>query len=105
MLLGKERLGSAPTHSPVEFRPPPVDPPGALLLADLGDRNLLFSEANQSIYELSDLSASVWRSLDKGLNAAQIVRDLVATGLDREEAERAVEETMVERRKLSAADT
>ena len=105
MLLGKERAGNAPPHPPEDFLPFPGHASGAFVLADLDGRKLLFSEANQAIYEMSDLSASVWRSLDKGLSTAEIARELVATGLDAEKAEGAIEVTMVERRRFSAVTT
>ena len=59
-------------------------------IAVLDGRNLGFSEAAQAIYELNDLAAYVWRSLDSGLSAAAIAGELVGTGLDQGEAESAV---------------
>jgi hypothetical protein len=64
---------------------------GALIHAALGDRNLVFSEEHQAVYELDDLAAYVWRSLDTGVSADQIVCEIINTGVDPEQAESAVE--------------
>ena len=102
MLLGKERAGSTQSQPPHGYPKSSGHDPAGFVLADLDDRNLLFSEADQAIYELSDLAASVWRSLDEGLNAVEVVRELMAAGLHSYQAEHAVKATMLERRKLSA---
>lgn len=62
----------------------------APILAVVGDRNLVFSEANQAIYELGDLAAYIWRSLDAGLSADQIIGELFEAGVDPAEAKFAV---------------
>jgi hypothetical protein len=64
---------------------------GALIHAVLGDRKLVFSEGHQAVYELDDLAAYVWRSLDTGMSADQIVREIIETGVGRDQAESAVE--------------
>src|SRR5689334_3498689 len=58
----------------------------ALLLEVLGDRNLVFSEAQQAVYELSDIAAHAWRSLNDGMSEAQALDDMVTRGIDREQA-------------------
>ena len=63
---------------------------GAWTLALVGGRHLLFSEAGQAIHELSDLSAYVWRSVDAGLSAAEMEGELVASGIDTDQARAAV---------------
>lgn len=63
---------------------------GASVLAALGDRNLVFSEERQAVYELDDLAAYVWRSLESGMSADQIVREIIETGVDRAKAKSAV---------------
>ena len=75
--------------------PQPCDP-GTSVLAALGDRNLVFSEDRQAIYELHDLAAFVWRCLDEGLSPDQIVHNLVDTGVARDEARRSVTATLEE---------
>lgn len=64
---------------------------GALNFAVLGDRNLAFSEGRQAVYELDDLAAYVWRSVDAGMSADQIVREIIDTGVGHDQAESAVE--------------
>lgn len=76
---------------------------GALILAAFDNRTLLFSEAHQTVYELNDFAAHVWRSLDAGRSAAGIVRKLTDNGLDRDQAERAVEVTVEQRRRFQVA--
>jgi hypothetical protein len=61
------------------------------ILVALGDRNLLFNEDRQAIYDLDDLSAYVWRSLDAGMSADQIKREIIGRGMDRDQTESAVE--------------
>jgi hypothetical protein len=61
-----------------------------LVLAVLDARNLLFSESEQSLYELDDFSAYVWRSLDSGLSPEQIAGEVIEAGTDIEAAEKAV---------------
>ena len=61
-----------------------------MVLAVLDARNLLFSESAQSLYELDDFSAYVWRSLDSGLSPEQIVREVIEAGTDSAAAEKAV---------------
>lgn len=73
---------------------------GASILARLGDRHLVFSEDNQSIHELSDLAAYVWRSLDAGMASVDIARELNGTGVNQGEAARTVATTIDELRAL-----
>jgi len=61
-----------------------------LVLSILDSRNLLFSEVAQSIYELDDFSAYVWRSLDSGLSPQQIVGEIIQDGGDPKAMEVAV---------------
>lgn len=61
-----------------------------MVLAVLDSRNLLFNEAAQSIYELDDFSAYVWRSLASGLSPEQISEEVVQDGDDPEAVENAV---------------
>ena len=56
----------------------------------LGERNLIFSEAQQAVYELDDLAAYVWTSRDAGMTTDGIVRELIATGVDPNQAESSV---------------
>lgn len=63
---------------------------GASILAALGDRHLAFSEQHQAIYELDDLAAYVWRSLDAGMSVDQIVREIIESGVGSAEAKSAV---------------
>ncbi|MDQ3139111.1 MAG: hypothetical protein M3Q15_00080 [Pseudomonadota bacterium] len=76
-----------------------------MILAVVGDRNLVFSEAHQAIHELSDLAAYVWRSLDAGMSAGGIVRELIDTGVDPDQAESTVGVTLEELRTLRTATT
>ena len=69
---------------------PELYPDDALILAVLDQRNLLFSEARQAVYELDDLSAHVWRCLDSRLAPEQIVADMVQAGAEKAEAAKAV---------------
>jgi len=69
---------------------PELYPDDALILAVLDQRNLLFSEARQAVYELDDLSAHVWRCLDSGLAPEQIVADMVQAGAEKAAAANAV---------------
>ena len=55
----------------------------ALTFGILGDRKLVFSESRQAIYELSDISADAWQSLDGGVGGAEVDAGLVACDLDR----------------------
>ena len=77
----------------------------APILAVVGDRNLVFSGAHQAIYELSDLAAYVWRSLDGGMSAAGIAGELIGTGVDPGEAQCAVTVTLEEVRRLRSLIT
>ena len=78
---------------------------GRPTLAVLGDRNLLFSEAHQAVYELNGLAAYVWSSLDAGMTAAAIVRELIAAGFDPDQAESGVAVTLEKSQALRAAST
>lgn len=60
------------------------------VLRTLGQHNLLFSEVDQRVYELDDLTAFVWKSLQKGMLTEVIVEELIAAGLDGEAATCAV---------------
>ena len=71
----------------------------------VGDRTLIFSEARQAIYELSDLAAYVWRSLDAGMSADGISSELVRTGVDPDEAQGAVADTLEQIRTLRTTTT
>jgi hypothetical protein len=73
---------------------------GAITLAMLGARNLAFSEEHQAVYELDDLTALAWHSLDAGMSADKIVHELVGTGMVQEQAEIAVETALWELRAL-----
>ena len=74
--------------------------PSAPALAVVDGRTLVFSEAAQAVYEINDLAAYVWRSLDGGLSVADLVGELVGTGLDPTEAERTVRLTLEQVRPL-----
>lgn len=76
---------------------------GALIFAVLGDRNLVFSEERQAVYMLDDLTAFAWRSLEAGMNADQMAREITDTGVDRDQAESAVESALDELRTLRHA--
>src|SRR5688572_29497979 len=67
-------IDSMPLHGDREATPPS--------LQVLAGRNLLFSEAEQSVYELNDIAAYVWRSLDQGLTAEATIAELVHVGAD-----------------------
>lgn len=64
------------------------------MLVCLGARNLLFSEADQAVYELNDLAAYAWRSLETGMRADAIAGELIATGVDPDEARSTVAATV-----------
>ena len=64
------------------------------MLASVGNRNLLFSEAQQAVYELNDPAAYVWRSLDTGMNAVEMVRELIGIGVDADQAESIVADSL-----------
>ena len=53
---------------------------------EFAGRNLLFSEDRQAIYQHDDVTAHVWRSIERGLDTVQIVEDLVAQGIGIEHA-------------------
>jgi hypothetical protein len=63
----------------------------ASILAVIADRNLVFNEEQQAVYELDDLAAYVWRSFDAGMRPDQIVREINLVGVDHHQATRAVE--------------
>jgi len=92
-----QRVAPASRRSARNIRPEPAN------LAALGDRNLLFNEAHQAVYELNDLAAYVWRSLDTGMGEGAIVRELIETGLDPDQAGSAVLATLQELRTLHTA--
>jgi hypothetical protein len=56
----------------------------------LDDRNLAFSERRQAVYELSDVAAHAWRSLEDGMTAAEVVDNLVRAGVDRDQVASAI---------------
>jgi hypothetical protein len=66
-------------------------PHEALVFATLGDRNLVFSEARQAVYELSETAAHLWRSLDDGRSGSDLLRELIEGGIDGDQAASAVE--------------
>jgi len=53
---------------------------------ELAGRNLLFCEDRQAIYQYDDVTASIWRSIERGLDPVRIVEDLVAQGIGVEHA-------------------
>ena len=77
---------------------------GALLLRSLGGRHLLFNEPHQTICELDDLAAYVWRSLDSGLNPDRMVREMVEAGMPPAEAASAISARLTELEGIRAAD-
>ena len=56
----------------------------------LGERELIFDEARQAIYEVDAIAAHVGRSLNMGMGAEQIARELVDHGFNPDGAEQAV---------------
>lgn len=60
------------------------------MLRALGPRNLLFSESRQAVYELDELAAFVWRSLDSGMSPDLLVREMIEAGMGGDEARCAV---------------
>jgi hypothetical protein len=71
-----------------------------LMLASLGVRHLVFSEARQAIYELNELAAFVLKSLDAGMDVDAIAHELAETQLDPDHAESAVAATLDQLRLL-----
>jgi hypothetical protein len=63
---------------------------GRFALRVLAGRNLLFSEARQAIYDLNDVAAYVWQSLEEGLRPDAMVAELVAAGGNVDDARSAV---------------
>ena len=76
-------------------------PAGAWILSSLGDHQLLFSEADQAVYEVDDLTAHVCSSLERGLSPRLIIDELVDAGLAAGHAKAAVTERL---RQLGAVD-
>ena len=70
------------------------------MLKRLAGRNLLFSEVQQSIYELDDLCAFVWFARRRGLTPMAIVDEMVSEGTDRTLAEDLVGKCMNQLRRL-----
>jgi hypothetical protein len=56
----------------------------------LAGRNLLFSETQQRIYELDNLGAYLWRSMEEGLSPDAMVLELAEAGADVQDARSAV---------------
>jgi hypothetical protein len=56
----------------------------------LGERKLLFSEARQELFELNDIAAFIWCSLEEGLPLEAIAAALAERGVGRSDAERFV---------------
>jgi hypothetical protein len=98
--LVSERAAFDARPRPGEIEPTHARRGGASILVALGNRNLVFSEAGQAIYELDDFAAYVWQSLDAGASADQIRREIIATGVDRDQAESAVEVALESLRSL-----
>lgn len=63
---------------------------GTLMFRRLGERELVFDEAHQAIYEVDAIAAHVGRSLNMGMGAEQIARELVDHGFAPDGAEQAV---------------
>jgi len=70
--------------------------PAAAVLRSLGGRKLLFSEDNQAVYELDELTAFVWQSLRSDMSVAAIVNELTVAGMGEESAIRAVDEAIAQ---------
>lgn len=96
-------LSAAVSSAAAVFLQPPRRG-GALLLRSLGGRHLLFSELQQTICELDDLSAYAWRSLDGGLSRDRMVRELVEAGMPPDEAARAISASLKELEAIRAAE-
>jgi hypothetical protein len=100
-----EAVGSPAAHSlapwpsgavsaPVE-EPRGAPPPPARLVRSTGmrfgvvdGRNLLFSAADQQLFEINDAAAHLWRCIEDGLGRPAIVAELVAAGCTPEAAHR-----------------
>lgn len=54
---------------------------GSSIVQSFAGRNLLFHRSSQALYDLDDLSAFVWRSLDEGLSPSQIIAELRKAGM------------------------
>jgi hypothetical protein len=63
---------------------------GTLMFRRLGERELVFDEAHQAIYEVDAIAAHVGRSLNMGMGPEQIARELVEHGFAPDGAEQAV---------------
>ena len=70
--------------------------PAAAVLRSLGGRKLLFSEDNQAVYELDELTAFVWQSLRSDMSVAAIVNELAVAGMGEESAIRAVDQAIAQ---------
>ncbi len=53
---------------------------------DLEGRSLIFSENRQAIYRCDSSTAKIWRSIERGLDPAEIIEKLAAQGADPEHA-------------------
>jgi hypothetical protein len=65
-------------------------------LRSLGGRKLLFSEAEQAIYEVDEVAAFVWQSLRSGMSAVAIAKELTAAGVAEDSAMQAVKQAIAQ---------
>jgi hypothetical protein len=83
-----ERAAFAPEFAIAE--PVAASTPGILTFGRLDDRDLVFSEARQAVYALSDLAAPIWQDLESGMSGPQAMRRLIDAGTDPLQAASAV---------------
>lgn len=53
----------------------------------IAGRNILFSEADQKLFEINDMAAYIWRSIEDGFKQDVILNEMVAQGVTRRLAE------------------
>lgn len=58
-----------------------------IFMGVIAGRNILFSEADQRLFEINDMAAYIWRSIEDGLQQEAILNEMVAQGLNRRLAE------------------
>ena len=56
--------------------------PRVAALAAIGGRNVLFSAADQKLYELNDAAAYIWRCMEDGMDLDAILNEMVSHGVD-----------------------
>lgn len=69
-------------RTPVLTAAPPLHPVAGATFALLDDTPIVFSEADQKIFELNQLAAFIWCCLEDRISAETICINLVASGID-----------------------